>query len=230
VETLEPRAGRRPLELTGSQKTLAKALSDKDLRLGEMYRGALIAFANSDNPESLAQACHSLRELMEKIPQWYEAVPAPEQLPRLNDKVSALEEKWKRMIAKTKCVSNGAWTGSIDRSLEVLLMEIEEFFSWHAHDKPMRKERTAVLFRQLDPLRLPLPTKIIEESRVEEWSECRNYFVQVSHHNRTSTPEECSRYVYFLEGFLLDLIRPRTFEKHKEMDEIIERGEQNANR
>lgn len=228
LDTTGPTDSRRPFELTGSQKALVKALSEKDIRLGEMYTGALMALENSDNPESLVQACHSLRELMEKIPQWYETVPAPEQLPRLNDKMHALEQKWKSMIKKTSCFSNGAWSGTIDKSLGAALRGVEEFFSWRAKDMPMRNARTAGLLRKLDPLRLPLPTKI-EELRVKEWSECREYFVQVSHHNVATLPEELPKWLYFLEGFLLDLIRPRTFEKHKEMDALVEQGERSAN-
>src|SRR4029077_18363670 len=87
VDTHEPKDGRRPFALDGRQKTLVEALSEKDARLGQMYVGALMVLENQGNPESLAQACHSLRELMEKIPRWYEAVPAPEQVPRLNDRV-----------------------------------------------------------------------------------------------------------------------------------------------
>jgi hypothetical protein len=227
VDALEPKDGRRPFALDGRQKTLVEALSEKDARLGQMYVGALMVLENQDNPESLAQACHSLRELMEKIPRWYEAVPAPEQVPRLNDRVRALEKRWKSARNKTKCISDGKWGGTIDRALAIALAAIEDFFGQIANDMPMRKERTAGMFRKLDPLRLPLPTRI-EELRVREWSDCRDYLIEVAHHNAPTAPEELAKWLYFLEGFLLDLIRPRTFEKHKDIDEIVEQGERNA--
>lgn len=222
-----PNDTRRPFELDGRQKGLVEALSKKDIRLGEMYRGALIVLGNPDNPESLAQACHSLRELMEKIPTWYEAVPAPEQVPRLTDRVRALEKKWKSARQKTTCISDGKWSGTIDKALATALTEVEGFFGLIANDMPMRKERTAGMFRKLDPLRLPLPTKI-EQSRVKEWSDCRDYLIDVAHHKVPTAHEELAKWLYFLEGFLLDLIRPRTFEKHKDIDQIVEQGERNA--
>src|SRR5580658_5430460 len=103
METPEYAESKRPFTLTSGQSALIQALSEKDVRLGEMYRGALVVCANAEGPEALVQACHSLRELMEKIPFWYETVPAAEQLPRLNDKVQALEDNWKRALTQTGC-------------------------------------------------------------------------------------------------------------------------------
>lgn len=229
MEMPEPIERPRPIELTGAQKALVEALSEKDRRLADMYIGALMALRLPSNPESLAQACHSLRELMEKIPRWYERVPAPEQLPRMNDKVSALHLKWMKMIGRTTCLIDGIWTGPIDRFLGIVLKEVDEFFKWLETDRPMRSERMTMLLQRLDPLGLPLPAKI-EELRVRQWAECRSYFIEVAHHNATTTSEEAAQYVYFLERFLLDLVRPRTFEKHREIDTIIKDGERDADR
>lgn len=225
-ETIDAQA---PLELGGRQRVLAEALSEKDPRLAWMYLGALTALEGSGNPDAVAQACHSLRELMEKIPRWYPdiAVPAPEQLPRMNDKVRALSEKWKRMRARTQCLNNGTWGGPIDGDLATVLKVADDFFAWLETDRPLRRLRTVEMFRTLDPMQLPLPTRIAE-LRVDEWSSCRDYLVKVAHHDITATHQEVNAWVYFLEGFLLDLIRPRTFEKHEGIDTIVKEGEQNA--
>lgn len=217
-----------PFELNGRQRALVEALSQKDTRLAEMYLSALVVLRDGDNPDRFAQACYSLRELMEKIPRWYAAVPAAEQVPRMGDKVGDLAKQWRRARTGSNTFTAGGWRGTIDPPLEDALRAIDEFFAWLEKDRPMRKERTAGMFRKLDPMRLPLPSKI-EQLRVEEWSSCREYFEDVAHHNIMTAPEDIGKWLYFLEGFLLDLIRPRTFEKHEEIDTIIQHGEGNAN-
>jgi hypothetical protein len=229
VDGQSPSDARLQLQLSGRQSDLAEALSEKDPRLAAMYLGALRALDASGNPDAPAQACHSLRELMEKIPRWYPsvAVPAPEQLSRMDDKVRALAGKWKRMREKTRCLNNGAWGGSIDGDLTAALKEADDLFAWLETDRPFRRQRTTEMFRTLDPMGLPLPPKV-ERVRVDEWSWCRDYFVKAAHHDITATHEDVSKRLHFLEGFLLDLIRPRTFEKHADIDAIVEKGESGA--
>jgi len=154
--------------------------------------GALTALDSSGNPDALAQACHSLRELMEKVPLWYATVPAPERLPRMGDKVRALEGKWKQMREKTACLKDGNGGGQIDGHLGAWLRKVEEFFAWLGRDLPMRRQRTTEMFRTLDSMQLPLPTEI-EELKVDEWVTCRDYFVKVAHHEISATHSEVSK-------------------------------------
>jgi hypothetical protein len=229
VDRQEPNEARAPFQLSGRQRELAEALSEKDPRLADMYIGGLAALDDSGNPDALAQACQSLRELMEKIPRWYPGVPvpAPEQLPSMNHKVRAFAEKWKRMREKTRCLNSGSWGGPVDGHLAAALKVADDFFAWLETDRPMRRQRTTEMFRALDPMGLPLPATV-EEARAREWSSCRDYFVNVAHHHIAATHEEVGRRVQFLEDFLLDLIRPRTFEKHADIDTIVKEGETDA--
>ena len=43
-----------------------------DLKIADWYLGALYALAHQSNPDRIAQAAHSLRELLEKIPRIFE--------------------------------------------------------------------------------------------------------------------------------------------------------------
>jgi hypothetical protein len=222
-----PSDARAPFELSGRQRVLADALSEKDPRLAAMYLGALTALDGSGNPDALAQACHSLRELMEKVSTWYASVPAPERLPRLGDKVSALEGRWERMRENTACLNNGNWGGEIDGPLRAWLQDAEKFFGWRRADRPERDKRTTEMFKKLDPTGLPLPP-VIEDQRLQEWSLCRECFVKVSKHGSAVGPEEVRRRMSVMEDILLDLIRPATFEKHADIDAIVEKGESGA--
>jgi hypothetical protein len=194
-----------------------------------MYLGALKALESSGNPnpDALAQACHSLRELMEKLPTWYASVPAPGELPKTDEKARTLAGGWERMREKSTCLKDGNWGGEIDRYLQRWLRDAEKFFDWLRESRPEHHKRSTKLFRRLDPMGLPLPT-VIEDERLQQWSKCRQCFVQISHHRTAAVPEEVRLQVSMMEDILLDLIRPTTFRKHEGIDAIIENGERNA--
>ena len=70
-----------PLRLSPQQQDVVQALRSRENErypLSEWYLGALYAVSNHHNPDSIPQAAHSLRELMEKLPRvvlesdWYE--------------------------------------------------------------------------------------------------------------------------------------------------------------
>ncbi len=102
-----------------------------------------------------------------------------------------------------------------------------EFFAWFEVEHPTRNQRITKILRGLDHLKTPRP-KPIEELRIEEWDRCHEYFELVSHHTHTTTFEDFVSWFTALECFLLDRLRPRTFDDHTELDKIIKEGEANA--
>ncbi len=85
----------------------------------------------------------------------------------------------------------------------------------------------AKVLRSLDPQGLSLPTPI-EQLRIEEWEQCRDYFERVSHHDILPLREDLLLWITTLERFLLDRLRPRTFEDFTAIDRIIDEGEADA--
>ena len=154
--------------LSGQQRALYEALVKKDQRLANMYLGSLLVLNHTHNPEHLAHASHSLRELMEKLPMYLD-MPVPTQLPTLKVKVQQLSQVWDHTHRNSTCRGNPGWQGSIDKPLLKLLTKMEEFFGWFATERPTRKQRTSKILRNLDPIGLPLP-KPIEDLRIEELS------------------------------------------------------------
>jgi len=57
-------------ELSGQQSTLNHSLGKKDSRLSKMYLGGLFALNQYNNPDKLCLCAHSMRELMEKLPEY----------------------------------------------------------------------------------------------------------------------------------------------------------------
>ena len=71
MQTIENRNVSEPLVLTLKQREVLDTLKDKETkeyRLSQWYHGALYALNNQHNPDRIAQAAHSLRELIEKLP------------------------------------------------------------------------------------------------------------------------------------------------------------------
>lgn len=218
----DPEAERPPASssgLSGQQRALYEALAEKHESLGVMYMGAVAVRPQDSNPDRFAQAAHSVRELMEKLPRYLD-VPVLERELSMKEKLRQLEDIWDR--------AQGDATGvSITATLKKFLASVKEFFDWFREQHPRRRERTARVMRSLDPGTSKLPSKI-EDLRLKEWDACHGFFQGVSHHTTECTEDDLDAWIDSLERFLLDRLRPRTFEDHDELDEIIAEGESRA--
>jgi len=211
------------LVLSGAQRALYEALGRLHPILADMYYGALFVFQRTDNPDRLAQAAHSLRELMEKLPRHIN-VPLDRKGSNMTEKVRRLQATWTNLSEEAKRNGTSLKAGSeIGENLESFLDCMKEFFDWVELERPSRKKRAAKVLRGLDPVMRPLPAAI-EDLRIEEWEKCHDYLENVSHHSHSA--EELEKWIFALERYLLDKLCPRTFEDHAALDAIIERGEQ----
>src|SRR4051794_24588394 len=81
------------LQMSGQQRGLYDALGEIHQNLADMYLGALTTIS-SNNPDRLAQAAHSLRELIEKLPMY---IGMPFRSANLGEKVQNLTQQWKKV-------------------------------------------------------------------------------------------------------------------------------------
>lgn len=204
-----------PLVLQGHQRALFEVLQHRDGSPAAMYLGALHVLAEEGNPDRLALAAHGIRELIEKLPKYFD-LPVPTQA-RMGDKVAVLQAEWKKV--RPKMERGGPFPTT-------LWDKLEEFFLWLESDRPAWRAKVAQLLRSLDPAGRPLPAPI-EKLRVQQWLECNEFFVNSSHH-RECTQDEFMAWLDFLERFLLDLVRPRTFDNADKLDALILEGEDDA--
>jgi hypothetical protein len=211
-----------PLQLSGQQLALHRALGKTKTELADMYYGALSVLSQIENPDRLALAAHGFREIMEKLPRYLDL---PSTNPSsLTEQVRTLNQGWEKVLKQSECHDNGMWTGNIDESLQKFLKIVHEFFDWLKLDRPTRKQQAARVLRELDPLGRPLPEPI-ESLRVKEWDSYRSYFDNVAHHNPSASPEKFESWLSESERFLLDRLIPRTFEDRSKIDDIIKEGE-----
>jgi hypothetical protein len=215
-----PSGSRSAAALSGQQLALLDALSQEDGRLAKMYQGGMIALSGNENPENLAHAAHSFREIMEKMPE-YKDLPLPDRT-SLKNRVQELQKDWVVHLEQNIQGADGVDNAG-PRAL-TFFKKCESFFLWFEKHHPQRKKSVAKMIRSLDPQGERLPSEI-EELRVEEWDTCRDYFINVAHHRRDTTTEEMRKWTDVLERFLLDRLKPRTFEDQKNIADLINEAE-----
>ena len=223
IENILYDESKKAIQLKSRQQLLYNILVEKDNLIGDMYYGALIALSNNFNPDYIAQAAHSIRELMEKLPRLID-VPIDVSRLTLKNQVNNVNVIWKKCKKNSICINNGNWNGVIDRHLNNLLTKLESFFCWVEKYMPERKFETSRMLRQLDPSDIQLP-EIIYKREVDNWFDIKDYFTCLSHHNKESDIEEFNQWLYSLERFLLNILKPRTGETLETIDKIIAQDE-----
>lgn len=214
------------LVLTARERSLYTALLDKAPPLGRMYLGAIVVLRDSANPERLVLAAHAMRELMEKLPETL-AVPTTAQRESLKGKVREVEGLWLGARQSSRCHVNGDWEGEVDRPLRRLLRRLAAFFEWFNEHMPRRRDELGRTLERLDPTgrRLPQP---LQHLNIDAWELTHDFFQAVAHHRKEPAEEEFDKWLHAAEGFLLDRLRPRTFEDFRSIDALIKEGETRA--
>lgn len=213
--------------LSGQQRTLLRALDERDQNLSVMYRGGISVLGDTTNPDRFAQCAHSLRELMEKLPELLD-VPTTAQKESLKTKVHEIEDAFLGAQKKTSCfcAPNG-WDGSIDGHLRKFLTRLGSFFEWFASHHPRRRDELNSVLVRLDGSSRVLP-KPLASLNVDAWEKKREYFQSVAHHRHATDEQEFRQWLDALERFLLDRLEPRTFDDFAEIDALLEDGNENA--
>lgn len=199
--------------LGSSQLALLGVLIEKSATVATMYVGAVMARAAEDNPDHLSQACHSLRELIDNLPKYFDVPVEPSG--RLGDQTYALRDRWMREPR----VANGTSEPLTERFVQ----KLAEFFQWIEENFPKRREVARRTIRELDASGRPLP-RPIEDLRALEWMAIRDFFVRSTHHGSCSC-DDFDLWLDVLESFLLGLTKPRTFDNADAIDALILEGE-----
>lgn len=225
--SFEPQLGGQPddgqhLGLPSQQLALYRALSGKPLvgeRLGARYLGALVALADPRNPDRLAQAAHSMREMMDMLP---EAVEVRVEALRetLSNEAGKLEKAWQG-AQKSVCLQGDRWEGEIDGPLKKFLLKAVAFYTWKEQHQPRRQVEFGRVLVELDVSGRP-PPKVLQELNVKAWIKMHDYFVTVAHHGDKIDLGEFDGWVDALERTILNLLSPRTFADFDTIDAILE--------
>jgi hypothetical protein len=211
------------LELTGQQRTLLEALREIDQRLGEMYLGALAVLQQPFNSERFAQAAHTLRIMIDRLPTSL-GLATEARGERLGDRLQKPERAWKNVLENSSCFDGKGWSGAIDDPLARALAVLQEFFAWKEEHRPRRLDELTHILRRLDASGRRLPEKL-EVLVVDQLQVTRDYFVDVCHHRISVEEAEYFAYLDAFERFILDRLRPRTFADFDAVDVILEEAD-----
>ena len=204
------------------QSRLSESLFNQNISLGKMYLGGLHALNDISNPDRIAQAAHSFRELMEKAPQYIGDLQREQKTGyKLKPEVQRLQETWTKMQEKSRCFnSSSGWSGEIDVPLTNFLKCLCQFFKKFEENRPTRRQDFANLRERMDPSTEALPENV--ESRItKEWGSLREAFVIISHHGRTPESPEFERYIRQLEEMLMAVLTPQTVSDHERIKQEI---------
>ena len=204
-----------PIKLTSEQQkihTILKSKETEEYPLSQWYLGSLYALENPLNPDRIAQAANSLRELIEKLPRVitmsiYQPI-------NFKDKRSKICEEFKKDKQKYK----KEWEGkTIDNHLSKTLDSIDEYLI--LNNQPSRKEQVKAI-TSIDPMFKQLDSNVQKEKQKKLYNlwQTLEGFV---HHKREADMEEFKKSLRSFEQIIYDLLAPITAQDQKEIQSIL---------
>ena len=214
-----------PLRLTPQQQRVLEALKDRETEeypLSQWYLGALYVLHNDQNPDRVAQAAHSLRELLEKLPSVVEGSDVTASSDK--SKFQHMRSKIHEGISKYKANYSNGWENKpIDKHLGETLKTVEKYLE--SNQEPTRRERMQAAVTTIDPMAKQLDRQIREGKRDEFynlWKRLEGF----AHHNSKQDIVKFEKCLDKLEKTVADLLAPITAQNQKEIQTILG----NANR
>lgn len=202
------------ISLSNTQRALHDCFVAKSTDLANMYVGALMARSAMDNPESLVHACHSIRELIEKLPYHLNLVVQRDRT--MGDEVRNLDRKWRN---EPRVKNNNH-----DPLTEDFINVLDKFFNWYENNFTTNRQHARNYLPKMRIVTtLPLPNAI-EDKHINEWLEMRDFFVRAAHHG-ACTGDDFDAWMTRFETFVLNQIKPETFKIADKLDELIAIGE-----
>jgi len=225
----DPQSRPAPPEFTPRQLELIGALPKVGNRfsLASMFKGALIAMKQENNPEAFVQAAQSLRELLEKfeltINLPLSGYETEEGAGHIGPKARDYAAKWAQAKATSVCFvqSAGNWAGAIDPILLEFLNDTETFIRWYETNPIYLKNKEAAVMVTLDPMFENLSED--EQRRIAlEWGGLKKFFIQVAHHRSIVKRPDMENALERLEIFLHRRLIPVEVENKNAILKFIE--------
>lgn len=208
-----------PLALTDIQQQVVDALRQRegpDAMLSRCYLGALWTLGAAQNPDRLAQAAHSLRELMEKLPTVVQGARAP-QGPQFQQRRAMIK---RGLMKADPNYPNCEWlernmTPGLAATLDVTVeyLELSETYS--------RSARIVDAITALDPM-FAAAGRQRAAARAERYQELWAELESITHHEATGG--DFVELLSELDNMILDLVAPVVTDDQKEIMALLEAG------
>lgn len=218
MQSIENHDTSKPLVLTFKQRDVLEVLESKQTEeypLSDWYTGALYALDNHYNPDRVAQAAHSLRELLEKLPR---VVHRSETPGSGHDFAGMRRSIHKRILKDIERYSEGWKDEQINAHLDKTLRKVMDYFERNQH--PTRREQIQQAVATIDPMVNSLDTEIQEAKRNQYyhlWDQLEGF----AHHKSDPDIAEFNKCLEKLENIVYDLFAPVTEQDQKEILAIL---------
>jgi len=184
---------------------LLQSFSTREKHFHKWYQGAL-EIINSQSPDKIAQAAHSLRELCDELPS------AIAQIPKFVNPISAVKPFGSHFFEVKSQSYSGGWEGNvINQPLDEMLLRFEKIFSEPARSKRLGRALTAT-----DPQANAL-SKDWQRERDKVFEDLYGFFQNVAHHNFSPTEAVLKEKLKLFEALLLNYLTPCTEAQQKEL-------------
>ncbi len=212
---------KRPPQLEERQLEVWRALrvrSSEKSPLADWYFGAITVSRDPFNPDRIAQAAHSLRELLQRIPRALSTEESGITGGQLKNKRDAL----RRALDAEKVKFGGKWQGkAISPGLENILNGIEQYFD--LSHRPDRREQVSGGLTRLDPMLQTLPALLRQEKQqryVELWTRLEGF----AHHGGKKSEDDFTDCIVEVENLIVELIAPVSADDQTLLLEILAEG------
>ena len=210
------------------QRAIIRGLSRKSEELAEMYIGALRVLLDNQNPDRLYQSAHSIRELMEKMPLFWEETPVfKKKKPGdgIKSQLNPRKRRWNNL--KDNCSeAKNDWHGTIGDSLRGFLNDLDAFFQWYEKHYPEQQSQTTSFLNTLAPFAGSLPAEENdrkEKQRSDKWMNLSSQITNYSHHSPTNLKylDTLSEFESLLLNEILFIVQPIVLSDLELLDALI---------
>jgi hypothetical protein len=177
------------------------------------------------NPDSLAQAAHGLREVMNAVGRL--AGLPQESEGRLRDYFDPAGEVWRRAQDQSQCFDGSAWGGKIDAPAAKAMKRIDDLVAWDVEHRRARREVFLEATRELDGSGRHLP-KVEEDRLWRDWDRVKSFFNAVAKHAKKATEHEFDERLSELNALLHRLVGGDVYREQKQLIELIKEVEGGA--
>jgi hypothetical protein len=208
-----------PPVLLGDQRRLYERLADRERegKLAAMYLGGLTVLTSSENPDRVAQAANSMRELMEKL-SWLDFGDA--ERGSMGEQAKLLRKAWGDYAASTGVGLDQLVGQAVGPPLLNVLRQIDVFVSWLERNTIGRSDQAHRVVEQLKASEFSMPASQ-QRANVKSWMKLRTFLDEVAHHGQEASVPEFRERLAELEEFLLNLWMPDTAGDFQEIDRLL---------
>ena len=200
------------------QALLYEKLTSLNHSIGFMYLGAISVLQHQENKDRFPQSAHSLRELMEKLPEKGGYVPSMPAELQSGNVLGKIRDAW------NKLQYNNDLDKKDSKDLQRFFDSCKEALNpLECHMK--RNEKFGKFF--ISETGFPSLEQFQKEI-IDKWKGFCKYFQGISHHGKEAEETEFLNKQNEFDNFLYEIYFPRTFEDFSQLERLVGIGEGNA--